>query len=48
MEALFGALALAGRTERVQELFRLGYELDSADAAAREAAVKTEGEKNHG
>ena len=48
MEALFGALALAGRTERVQELFRLGYGLDSADAAAREAAVKTEGEKNHG
>ena len=48
MEALFGALALAGRTERVQELFRLGYGLDSADAAEREAAVKTEGEKNHG
>ena len=44
----FGALALAGRTERVQELFRLGYGLDSADAAEREAAVKTEGEKNHG
>jgi len=48
METLFGALALAGRTERVQELFRLGYGLDSADAATREAAVKTEGEKNHG
>ena len=48
MEALFGALALAGRTERVQELFRLGYGLGSADAAEREAAVKTEGEKNHG
>ena len=48
MESLFGALALAGRTERVQELFRLGYGLDSADAAEREAAVKTEGEKNHG
>ena len=48
LAALFGALALAGRSERVQELFRLGYGLDSADAAEREAAVKTEGEKNHG
>lgn len=28
MEALFGALALSGRVDRVRELFRIGYGLD--------------------
>ncbi len=33
METLFGALALAGRTDRIRELFRLGYGLDTDGTA---------------
>ena len=32
MEALFGWLHLAGRKERIDELFRIAYRLDSTDS----------------
>ena len=32
MEALFGWLHLAGRKERIDELFRVAYRLDSTDS----------------
>ena len=35
MEALFGALALSGRMERVRELFRIGYGLDPSEHDCR-------------
>ncbi len=44
MEALFGALALAGRTDRVNELFRLAYGIKSAEPEPAEPNALAEGE----